>query len=92
MKPFNGNGRTCGTCHPADNNFTIDPEFIAALPDDDPLFVAEFVPALAENFEKPELMRKVGLILENTNKKFGQILAMEAKLVFQALQPFLLMG
>jgi len=64
---FDGNGRTCGTCHPAENNFTIDPEFIATLPDRDPLFVAEFVGALKENFEKPELMRQLGLILENTN-------------------------
>jgi len=64
---FGGNGRTCGTCHPEENNFTIDPKFIATLPDNDPLFVAEFIPALFENFEKPELMRKVGLILENTN-------------------------
>ena len=64
---FKGNGRTCGTCHPAENNLTIDPEFIATLPDRDPLFVAEFVPALRANFEKPELMRQVGLILENTN-------------------------
>ncbi len=62
---FNGNGRTCGTCHPAENNFTIDPAFIAKLPPNNPLFVAEFVPALKENFEKPELMRKFGLILEN---------------------------
>src|SRR5262245_4705930 len=62
---FNGNGRTCGTCHPAENNFTIDPAFIATLPPNNPLFVAEFVPALKENFEKPELMRKFGLILEN---------------------------
>ena len=64
---FDGNGRTCGTCHPEENNFTIDPKFIATLPDDNPLFVAEFIPALSEDFEKPELMRKVGLILENTN-------------------------
>jgi len=66
---FNGNGRTCGTCHPEDNNFTIDPEFIATLPDNDPLFVAERPEPnpLAENFEKPALMRKLGLILENTN-------------------------
>jgi hypothetical protein len=64
---FGGNGRTCGTCHPETNNFTIDPKFIATLPDDNPLFVAEFIPALSEDFEKPELMRKVGLILENTN-------------------------
>ena len=64
---FNGNGRTCGTCHPEDNNFTIEPKFIATLPDNDPLFVAEFVAELSDNFEKPALMRKVGLILENTN-------------------------
>jgi mono/diheme cytochrome c family protein len=62
---FNGNGRTCGTCHPAENNFTIDPAFIATLPPDDPLFVAEFVPALKQNFENPRLMREFGLILEN---------------------------
>ena len=62
---FEGNGRTCGSCHPAENNFTIDPAFIATLPDDDPLFVAEFNPALKENFENPRLMREFGLILEN---------------------------
>ena len=62
---FDGNGRTCGSCHPAENNFTIDPAFIATLPDDDPLFVAEFNPDLAENFENPTLMREFGLILEN---------------------------
>src|SRR5439155_8512230 len=43
---FAGNGRTCGTCHPAENNFTIDPAFIATLPKDNPLFVAEFNPDL----------------------------------------------
>ncbi len=64
---FGGNGRTCGTCHPAENNLSIDPAFIATLPDDDPLFVAEFVPELARDFEKPALMRELGLILENTN-------------------------
>lgn len=66
---FDGNGRTCGTCHPESNNFTLDVKYIASLPDDDPLFVAEREQPnpLAENFEKPELMRKLGLILENTN-------------------------
>lgn len=64
---FNGNGRTCATCHREENNLTIDPEFIATLPPNDPLFVAEFVPALANNFEKPVLMRKLGLILENVD-------------------------
>ena len=61
---FDGNGRTCGTCHREDNNFTIDPAFIATLPDDDPLFVAEFNPAL-KTLERPRLMREFGLILEN---------------------------
>ena len=61
---FSGNGRTCGTCHPARNNFTIDPDFIATLPANDPLFVAEFNPALAQ-LERPALMRSFALILEN---------------------------
>src|SRR6266498_2209801 len=64
---FNGNGRTCGTCHPAENNLTIDPAFIATLPANDPLFVAEFMPALSKNFENPILMRQFGLILENVD-------------------------
>ncbi len=61
---FEGNGRTCGSCHPPENNFTIDSSFIATLPDDNPLFVAEFNPDLA-TLERPELLRKFGLILEN---------------------------
>src|SRR5437879_1133676 len=61
---FAGNGRTCGTCHPAENNFTIDPAFIATLPKDNPLFVAELHPDLQENSETPSLMREFGLILE----------------------------
>ena len=64
---FAGNGRTCGTCHPAANNLTLDPQFIATLAPDDPLFVAETNPDLAQNFEKPELMRQLGLILENVD-------------------------
>ena len=64
QETFSGNGRTCGTCHPASNNFTIDPDFIAGLPANDPLFVAEFNPALAQ-LERPVLMRSFGLILEN---------------------------
>ena len=62
---FNGNGRTCGTCHPAQNNLVLDPAFIAALPPTDPLFVAEFIPDLKKNFENPKLMRQFGLIQEN---------------------------
>ncbi len=62
---FNGNGRTCGTCHREEDNFGLSPNFIATLPPEDPLFVAERVPDLAENFENPRLMRAFGLILEN---------------------------
>ena len=69
---FNGNGRTCGTCHREENNFTIDPAFIATLPPNDALFVAEFNPDLAKNFENPRLMREFGLILENQDG-FGDL-------------------
>lgn len=62
---FDGNGRTCGTCHRREDNFGLTPTFIATLPDDDPLFVAELVPELVEGFEKPRLMRPFGLIVEN---------------------------
>jgi cytochrome c peroxidase len=64
---FNGNSRTCGTCHRENHNLTIDSEFIATLPANDPLFVAETDPNLAVNFENPVLMRKFGLILENVD-------------------------
>ena len=63
---FNGNGRTCVTCHRLDNNHTIDPKYIAKLPKTDPLFVAETNPALA-NLENPKLMRELGLILANVD-------------------------
>lgn len=63
---FAGNGRTCGTCHREENNFTIDPAFIASLPANDPLFVAEFNADLAE-LENPTLMRQFGLILANVD-------------------------
>ncbi|MFC1665537.1 Ig-like domain-containing protein [Pseudomonadota bacterium] len=72
---FNGNGRTCGTCHRAENNFTIDTEFIATLPPDDPLFVSENNPELAE-LEDSTLLRQFGLIranadgFENPTEKF----------------------
>lgn len=69
---FAGNGRTCGTCHPAENNFTLDRAFIATLPADDPLFVAETNPDLGANFENPVLMRGFGLIVENLDG-FGDL-------------------
>jgi mono/diheme cytochrome c family protein len=63
---FNGNGRSCATCHPVTRNFTIDPAFIATLPANDPLFVAETNATLAR-LEIPKQMRQFGLILENVD-------------------------
>jgi cytochrome c peroxidase len=63
---FNGNGRSCATCHRVDRNMTIDPEFIARLPANDKLFIAEQNPALA-GLEIPAVMRQFGLILENVD-------------------------
>lgn len=63
---FRGNGRTCATCHRPDNNHTIDPKYILKLPKTDPLFVAEYNPAL-RNLEKPELLRQFGLVLSNVD-------------------------
>lgn len=63
---FNGNGRTCATCHPVENNFTLDPAFIATLKRNDPLFIAERNPALAD-LENPRLLREFGLIRENVD-------------------------
>jgi cytochrome c peroxidase len=63
---FTGNGRTCGTCHRAEHNLTIDAAFIATLPQSDPLFVAETNPALAK-LEDSTLLRQTGFILENVD-------------------------
>jgi mono/diheme cytochrome c family protein len=77
---FSGNGRTCGTCHPATNNLTLDPEFIATLPESDPLFIGEDRPghpfpslvfgtpqSFGRRFENPVLMRGQALIVENVD-------------------------
>jgi hypothetical protein len=64
---FQGNGRTCSTCHRPTDNFGLSPAFIDTLPADDPLFVAETTASLRRNFENPRLMRGFALILENMN-------------------------
>jgi cytochrome c553 len=66
QETFDGNGRTCATCHRPDNNHTIDPLYISKLPKRDPLFVAEYQPAL-KDLEKPPLLRRFGLILANVD-------------------------
>lgn len=73
---FNGNGRTCGTCHKEGDNMALGLKTIASLPDDDPLFIVEQATRkdgspnpLHNDFrmEKTALMRKLGLIFENLN-------------------------
>lgn len=63
---FDGNGRTCGTCHRAEDNFTISPEFITTLPNNDALFIAEHNPDLS-TLEKPEILREFAMIVENVD-------------------------
>lgn len=63
---FDGNGRQCGTCHRAEDNFTISPTFIAGLPATDPLFVASNTPGL-ETLERPSLLHDFALVLENVD-------------------------
>lgn len=56
---FDGNGRTCATCHTPAESFSISPATIRSLPPTDPLFVD--VPGL----EDPVKLREDGLILVN---------------------------
>jgi hypothetical protein len=66
---FNGNGRTCASCHRLERNFAVDPPFIARLPANDALFIAENTSdAFALNdLERPAQMRARSLILENVD-------------------------
>ncbi len=66
QETFDGNGRTCSTCHRVDNNFTIDPGYIQKLPASDPLFVHEQVPELAE-LESPQMLRQLALVRGNVD-------------------------
>jgi cytochrome c peroxidase len=62
---FNGNGRTCGTCHPANNNFTIDPASVRRVRGNDPLFVAEPSGPDLNALEVRQLLKRNALVLEN---------------------------
>jgi len=65
---FNGNGRTCGSCHPVANNTTLDVPFVTALHDsnpNDPLFVFETDPNLSQ-LETGDL-RDAAAVLENVD-------------------------
>lgn len=62
---FEGNGRTCGSCHPVENNQTIDVPFIQSLPSNDPLFIAD-LPGGVPGLETPNLAAH-SLVLENVD-------------------------
>jgi DUF5010 C-terminal domain len=65
---FGGNGRTCSSCHPVANNYTIDPAFVSALhaqKPNDPLFVSQPGTPL-QHLETPDLLDNA-LILENVD-------------------------
>jgi hypothetical protein len=65
---FAGNGRTCGSCHPVNNNYTIDPTFVQALRNsnpNDPLFVAR--PGTPLQQLETEALLTHALILENVD-------------------------
>ncbi|MES1184597.1 MAG: hypothetical protein ABUL60_12335, partial [Myxococcales bacterium] len=64
---FGGNGRTCGTCHPAANNYTIDPTFVGTLPATDPLFVADNPAFNLSSLETADLKGSFTLIKENVD-------------------------
>ncbi len=65
---FGGNGRTCGTCHSAFNNFTVDAAFVASLPAGDPLFANENFPATLSTLESSAALRDAqALIRENVD-------------------------
>jgi cytochrome c peroxidase len=71
---FGGNGRSCGSCHPAANNFTIDAPFIAALHATqplNPLFVAENPALNLSGLEDSNLIHGINaLIKENVDDDF----------------------
>jgi hypothetical protein len=72
-EPFGGNGRSCGTCHPAANNFTIDAPFVAGLhatQPQNPLFVFENPAFPLEDLEDPFIFGQSALIKENVDDDF----------------------
>ena len=70
---FGGNGRTCGSCHPAANNFTVDAPFIAGLhatQPQNPLFVFENPAFPLGGLEEPFIFSQNALIKENLDDDF----------------------
>ncbi|HVR20271.1 MAG TPA: hypothetical protein VMS65_11260, partial [Polyangiaceae bacterium] len=64
---FSGNGRTCGSCHPAANNYTIDVMFTSTLPPSDPLFVGDNPAFDLSTLETPALKTVEATVRENVD-------------------------
>ncbi len=68
---FGGNGRTCASCHPVENDTTIDPGFIAKLREETPgapLFASDLGRQLGvPGLEIPDLLESHGLVRENVD-------------------------
>lgn len=70
---FGGNGRTCGSCHPAANNFTVDAPFVAQLhatQPQNPLFVFENPAFPLSGLEETFIFGPSALIKENVDDDF----------------------
>jgi cytochrome c peroxidase len=65
LEPFNGNGRTCSTCHHPDIGFGLSPTKISFMNPSDPLFVAENDPSLSDLENSCLLHGSRGVNLEN---------------------------
>lgn len=78
---FAGNGRSCGSCHPAANNFTIDAPFVAGLHATqplNPLFVNENPAFNLGPLEEPFLLQQNALVEENVDDDFQDLRAHRA--------------
>ncbi len=67
---FEGNGRSCGTCHPPAFNLVIDPDFIARqrrINPNDPLFIADPGRPNGVPLEIPDILERFALIFENVD-------------------------
>ncbi len=65
LERFQGNGRTCLSCHQPQDAFGLSPATIGSLPDDDPVFISDHILDLALLENACLLRSRRALILEN---------------------------
>ena len=68
---FDGNGRTCGTCHPSANNFTLDPAFIAVP---DPSEVSDVFEVPLDWLMAPGNLQRVAIDYRGRNREVLEFL------------------